>query len=169
MASNSRFIVPNSAAQERVVSLEGAQPFPENTFSTVRILKLILFVMMARGRSSTLPPLNPQNLTEKFSQLYYALTITSRSTLWSTIMKIQTPWSHSRQISKTYITTSSSIQLIKAFRVISSGDSEEMKRQTMICHGGGRRCLREAFGRILTLLLFILSLSCDFNIFLYLR
>merc|ERR1712037_715774 len=35
----SRFIVPNSAAQERVVSLEGAQPFHQNTFSTVDIVE----------------------------------------------------------------------------------------------------------------------------------
>ena len=38
MALNSRFIVPSSAAQERVVSLEGAEPFCQNTFSTVWIL-----------------------------------------------------------------------------------------------------------------------------------
>ena len=38
MEPNSRFIVPNSAAQERVVSLEGTQPFRQNTFSMVWIL-----------------------------------------------------------------------------------------------------------------------------------
>ena len=73
-----RFIVPNSAAQERVVSLEGAQPFPQNTFSTVPTVQCWIWV-----------PSPVLNIMRKYQYHF-------RSVLWSTMMGRQTLWSLSR-------------------------------------------------------------------------